>query len=955
MPSKMKIPEEMYTFDGRLSSFSVSHSVSRRRTSAAKTKAQNTVSWSLEAPSTTQLAKAGFYYCPTPSSSDNVYCFLCHKALDGWEAEDDPVAEHIHHSADCAWAILMSIEQRTDASKAEDEDPLSDRLMEARRATFADRWPHDGKRGWSCKTEKMVEAGWYYCPTLESDDFVSCSYCGLSLDGWEPKDKPMDEHRRRSPKCSFFSLISRTVSNATGRGTKKGRGSTASRMSTQSNVTVLESASTDIADAEEGDSFLTNVTTVSNVSVCSKAGKKSSRAKKATTGAKGTRSRTTKTNIIEASSILEAENDSSVVSVDLKSTRVTRGKKRASDDMTSSGVASRDEREGTEDTVIQTQPAAKRRATRTSSRLSRSHTLSQPISNAQLSQLNNVEMTDPEFDVSSIGIAKKGDGCGEAQSSSAKATARKISNASTASKASLRMEMPDDEEIDKALEADLDRPLTDDEIVEETQELGEAPSKRLTRAKPGPNKALASVAPVRKIPRASKASNDSSVDPQLSTASSLSTDVVESQPSRPARTKTIRKKATKVQQIPRTRSPEGIDVDGGASDDSQENTHEDESLTVLPSTNNARQKRDSQQEHSHQPQARLPRSSAVLNDGELPMSPHEHDSGHEINSGKVHKPSTRGKEQKVKGAEARKGRNSKERTKSSPTMLATVVNVEKNGRLELQEPSKRLEQSKDAKIPKNPHLVKGKRPSSAESVPVERLEDAGNAHESASQESRAAVPNGQIQYKEDLPNAEQKSVPSHPAKAQPNKKPAKSKKVPNIASKEKKEVPSRAQASFTKETTPSPSPQSSDAENHPPSSRPTVLSQLNSQQASRVPLSASTPTASPSRRNMTTNNALSTSLPWTAVDLEAAFFHSPKSRINEDKENSKVDLLNDAIQGVKGMLTSPEKKMTVEQWIQYNAQLTNERMKTECERLVGVFEREGNRALQTLDGLDVSE
>ena len=38
---------------------------------------------------------------------------------------------------------------------------------------------------------QMAEAGWYYCPTPESDDFVKCPYCSLSLDGWEPKDKPL--------------------------------------------------------------------------------------------------------------------------------------------------------------------------------------------------------------------------------------------------------------------------------------------------------------------------------------------------------------------------------------------------------------------------------------------------------------------------------------------------------------------------------------------------------------------------------------------------------------------------------------------------------------------------------------------------------------------------------------------------------------------------------------------
>src|SRR5690349_13102840 len=71
------------------------------------------------------------------------------------------------------------------------EDPTNERLSEARQATFTCGWPHDSKRGWTCKTDRMVEAGWYFAPTPESDDFVSCAYCKLSLDGWEPKDNPL--------------------------------------------------------------------------------------------------------------------------------------------------------------------------------------------------------------------------------------------------------------------------------------------------------------------------------------------------------------------------------------------------------------------------------------------------------------------------------------------------------------------------------------------------------------------------------------------------------------------------------------------------------------------------------------------------------------------------------------------------------------------------------------------
>ena len=37
----------------------------------------------------------------------------------------------------------------------------------------------------------MVAAGWCFDPSPEYDDGASCFYCGLSLDGWEPKDDPM--------------------------------------------------------------------------------------------------------------------------------------------------------------------------------------------------------------------------------------------------------------------------------------------------------------------------------------------------------------------------------------------------------------------------------------------------------------------------------------------------------------------------------------------------------------------------------------------------------------------------------------------------------------------------------------------------------------------------------------------------------------------------------------------
>lgn len=47
------------------------------------------------------MARAGFIYTGTVEDPDSAQCFLCHKALDGWERNDDPWEEHLKHSSKC--------------------------------------------------------------------------------------------------------------------------------------------------------------------------------------------------------------------------------------------------------------------------------------------------------------------------------------------------------------------------------------------------------------------------------------------------------------------------------------------------------------------------------------------------------------------------------------------------------------------------------------------------------------------------------------------------------------------------------------------------------------------------------------------------------------------------------------------------------------------------------------
>ena len=113
----------------------------------------------------------------------------------------------------------------------------------------------------------------------------------------------------------------------------------------------------------------------------------------------------------------------------------------------------------------------------------------------------------------------------------------------------------------------------------------------------------------------------------------------------------------------------------------------------------------------------------------------------------------------------------------------------------------------------------------------------------------------------------------------------------------------------------------------------------------RVTPAMITPTRSQAKN---TFSKLQTTIPWTAIDLEQIFQGTP----GLGKEN---DPFAFGLEAAKGSLTSPEKKMTVEQWIQFNAQRGEEKLRTECERLVGKFEGEGMRALKTLEGIQCAE
>lgn len=220
-------------YEARLETFSGS------RLKGSKPRSRK-VTWPHARPSATQVAKAGFYFTPSPSEfgADLVTCYMCGSGIDGWEPEDDPLKVHAENCSHCPLAILQCKLWENDIN----HDPRGDEALSIRLQTYyqpltqeeleeaiinsgqgqgpegtpakgqasslmlmgTSVWPHDSKKNWKPTSESMAKAGFYYFPNFLGEDFGLCPYCNLGLDGWEPTDEPVEEHQRRSPKCLYF-------------------------------------------------------------------------------------------------------------------------------------------------------------------------------------------------------------------------------------------------------------------------------------------------------------------------------------------------------------------------------------------------------------------------------------------------------------------------------------------------------------------------------------------------------------------------------------------------------------------------------------------------------------------------------------------------------------------------------------------------------------------------------
>ena len=793
----------------------------------------------------------------------------------------------------------------------------------------------------------MVDAGWHYCPTVESDDFVRCAYCSLSLDGWEPKDDPQyvsgltscvhiftdysDEHQRRSPDCVFFAF---TVSKPKVGRAKKGRASTASRLSIQSGFTAFtEGASITEIEVNQEESIISTMEAVKPTKA-GKGGKKAAKAKKAPSRAKGKVAKAKQDESQLASSFVEPEDDDFEVKVAQAPAPTSKTRKRKSENISTGEEAMAESRVSPPDEKSPS-PPRKRRATRASSSVAAVQEA--PISSFQARIEMDAHMTGvEEMPPPSVPAAKKPRKGSKKRVSS---TARRVSSASTASKASLRAAIPNDEEIDAALEAELDRPLTDEEGDPDALEVEQPQSRRLTRSRPGSTKAIASIAPARRGTRASTVGADgtsmANMYPSIPSAPDNECDAVPSEPTEAIplevadhspKTKDVQMKGSRKASA---RHPNRKDK----RDNPEESTatiHETEELQgddvkkppLSRSRQTSRQLPTRNVGHSTDAVALDTADfTSDINSSVLDTRIAHDYSGHETDISVVKQGRAKRGNREVPAAahKAKAGKKDVAMSRNSENVMQTSA---------LEIPSE-IDDQPDA-------MMIDDRPTNAEQavMDIEPLKKQRKAGKGAAKTSKGKK------------TGPKPRITSRRASAAltPDKK----------TDVDEEQVGIRSPPFPSVHSTPRPalSLQSSDAENQPPSSRPSTqrpplsLQSPSKSQSTQVPLAPTTPTASP----FTGTSRLQTTHPWTMVDLEQIFQGTPAP----DKENNHFVLINPKV-GDQNALTSPEKKLSVEQWIHSNAQNGEEKLRNECERLVGKFESEGMRALKALEGIVCAE
>ncbi|KAJ1483962.1 hypothetical protein T484DRAFT_1798294, partial [Baffinella frigidus] len=80
------------------------------------------------------------------------------------------------------------------------------RTAEGRSKTFVN-WPH--ARYMQLRPEDLAAAGFFFTPSAQYPDRVTCAYCSLELGGWEDNNSAFQAHRVGAPACPFVTGVAK--------------------------------------------------------------------------------------------------------------------------------------------------------------------------------------------------------------------------------------------------------------------------------------------------------------------------------------------------------------------------------------------------------------------------------------------------------------------------------------------------------------------------------------------------------------------------------------------------------------------------------------------------------------------------------------------------------------------------------------------------------------------------
>jgi hypothetical protein len=637
---------------------------------------------------------------------------------------------------------------------------------------------------------------------------------------------------------------------------------------------------------------------------------------KKVTASKGRKTKAKKDEAVEVVAAPEPEDDDFEVKVDI-APKPTRGRKRKTDETIDLSAS-----------VAESQQPAKRRATR----------------NRASTTVEESTITNPDETVQSVTVedAPKPKARKRGRSSVARST-RKMSAVPVPSVQEL---IPNDEDIDAALEADLERPLTDDEAPPVPPKKGNRSSK-ITKA----GHAMFGTEPM-------------DID-EAAIESELQAMEAESKPL-PKATGAKGKQPRKVSAKQQAAARKAAEAEAEAEAEAQRLAEEEASQQIVAELEHSlsihhspivqpKKKRASSRQPSRQLPGRRTRGSVMsVNESAIETSDEFQDAfdDQKDDSGNETDASMASQSTVVRGASTRRGSMMK---KGKGGKKAVSRNIEEIVRKQKDNAPKDDEPPIAVVEPPQPMQI-DKSMAQEEAFYTPALEASAPVIEEPIKATKAnAAPKGRGRGRPTkaapAPRIEEVLIEPKPVQEEPEEAPAQPQRTTGKGKGKGKAAAPRSPTPPAKETTPAESPQSSDAENHPPSSKPTASAKkpfTPHAATTRIPLAASTPVMSPSKRNVIAG--LQSTHQWTAVDLDAALLKSPSD------ENAGMGIFGEAVQKAKsGDLNSPEKKMTVEEWIHYIAGMAEEKLRNECERMVSTFEREGGRAMRALEGVECGE